>query len=102
MLQLWGKWGYLAHSCKGKSKGKGQQGKGVNEIDDSYGEAEAVPEVNIGGVWMIAEVGENKKVSKPTKPVTHPLGLKPSMVKKPISVIDGRRRGLDASRVTRG
>ena len=30
---------------------------------------------------MIAEVGKNKKVSKPTKPVTHPPGLKPSLIK---------------------
>ena len=57
-----GQKGHLANSCwqgkgwpKGdvKGKGKGQQwgwqGKGVNEVDYSYGEAEAVSEVNIGG-----------------------------------------------------
>jgi hypothetical protein len=86
-----GQKGHLAHNCWQKGKGKGiqqwgwqgkgsWQGKGVNEIDYGY-EAEAVSEVNIGGVWMIAEVGKNKKVSKQTKPVTYPPGLKPSLAK---------------------
>ena len=38
-------------------------------------------DVNIGGVWMIAEVGERKKVCKRAKPVSHPPGLMPSMMK---------------------
>ena len=89
-----GQKGHLANSCwqgkgwpKGdvKGKGKGQQwgwqGKGVNEVDYSYGEAEAVAEVNIGGVWMIAEVDKKKKVSKPVNLVSYPPGLKPSLIK---------------------
>jgi len=90
-----GQKGHLASNCKGKGKGQqwgwqgkgswpgkgGWQGKGVNEVDYGYEKAEEVAEVNIGGVWMIAEVGKKKKVSKPTNSVSYPPGLKPSLIK---------------------
>ena len=47
--------------------------------------------VNIGGAWMIAEVGKGTVVNRAAEPVTYPPGLKPLLIKNQFQSLTGKR-----------